>query len=226
MVAKTNSASERTLLKIILAAERLFGDKGIDAVSLRQINIEAGQKNSSATHYHFGNKKTLINAIYDYRMASVNRRRLALLEAADLDGNLRLLVEAMVYPIVDEIDASEGGPHYIRFLSQMIGNPSVDLNALWSSKHGSALNIILNKMETLMSDMPADILAQRFGLGVAQIFHALADRERLRTNPAIDFNKYGALFAANLVDCLTGAFSAPVSDVTYKELQDVERSAS
>ena len=89
MVNKINSASERTLLKIILAAERLFGDKGIDAVSLRQINIAAGQKNSSATHYHFGNKETLINAIYDYRMASVNRRRLALLEAADLDGNRR-----------------------------------------------------------------------------------------------------------------------------------------
>ena len=226
MVTKINSASERTLLKIILAAERLFGDQGIDAVSLRQINIEAGQKNSSATHYHFGNKKTLINAIYDYRMENVNRRRLRLLEGADLDGNLQSLVEAMVYPIVDEIDGSEGGQHYVRFLAQMIGSPSVDLQALWSSTHGSALNTILKKIEALMSDLPADILGQRFGLAVAQIIHALADRERLRNNPAIDFQKYGALFAANLVDCLTGALSAPISDTTYKELRHVKRSVS
>jgi AcrR family transcriptional regulator len=226
MIAKTNSASDRTRLQIILAAERLFGEQGIDAVSLRQVNVEAGQKNSSATHYHFGNKETLVTAIYDYRMASVNQRRLKMLAHSEQEDSLRSLIEAMVYPIVDEIDGTEGGPNYIRFLSQMIGNPAVDLNALWASKHGTGLNIILKRIQKLLPDMPMAILGQRFGLAAAQTFHSLADRERLRVNPAIDFTKYGALFAANLIDTQTGAFGAPVSSVTYKELQDVERNAS
>ncbi|MDG1463243.1 MAG: TetR family transcriptional regulator, partial [Gammaproteobacteria bacterium] len=75
MATKINSSSQRTRLQIILAAERLFGEQGIDAVSLRQINVAAGQKNSSATHYHFGNKETLVAAIYEYRMQNVNERR-------------------------------------------------------------------------------------------------------------------------------------------------------
>jgi AcrR family transcriptional regulator len=226
MVINIKSASDKTRLQIILAAEYLFGEQGIDAVSLRQVNVAAGQKNSSATHYHFGNKETLVASIYDYRMASVNSRRLKMLDNAEIEDTLRSLIEAMVYPIVDEIDSTKGGPNYIRFISQMIGNPAVDLNALWASEHGTGLNIILKRIQALLPDMPMAILGQRFGLAAAQVFHSLADRERLRVNPAIDFTKYGALFAANLIDTQTGAFGAPVSSTTHKELQDVERNAS
>ena len=226
MITKTNSSSVLTRLQIILAAERLFGEQSIDAVSLRQINVAAGQKNSSATHYHFGDKETLIKAIYDYRMANVNMRRVEMLQAIPKCSSVRQLIEAMIYPIVDEIDNTDGGKHYIMFLSQMIGNPSVDLNQIWSSKHGSGLNEILNRLQVMLTQLPAPILGQRFGLTVAQIFHSLADRERLRNNPAIDFSKYGALFVSNLVDCQTGSFDAPVSDVTQRELDDVQRDAS
>ena len=98
MVINIKSASDKTRLQIILAAEYLFGEQGIDAVSLRQVNVAAGQKNSSATHYHFGNKETLVASIYDYRMASVNSRRLKMLDNAEIEDTLRSLIEAMVYP--------------------------------------------------------------------------------------------------------------------------------
>ena len=55
---------EHTRQQLILAAEKLFAESGIDSVSLRQINLEAGQKNSSAAHYHFGSKDALILSIY------------------------------------------------------------------------------------------------------------------------------------------------------------------
>jgi len=224
MTTKINSSSERTRLQIVLAAEKLFGENGIDAVSLRQVNVAAGQKNSSATHYHFGNKETLVAAIYEYRMKNVNNRRLEMLENSSND--VRSLIEAMVLPIAEEIDSSEGGSHYIRFLSQMVGSPSVDLNDLWNSKNGSGLNEILRRLQEVMPDMPMTILAQRFGLTTAQIFHSLADRERLRNNAAVNPGNFGALYVSNLIDCLTGSFSAPVSDTTNKELKDVQRDAS
>jgi AcrR family transcriptional regulator len=226
MKAKTNSTSARTRLQIILAAERLFGEQGIDAVSLRQINIAANQKNSSATHYHFGDKITLVAAIYNYRMASVNSRREEILKKIPNAISVRQLVEAMVYPIVDEIEDTDGGKNYIAFLSQMIGNPSVNLGDLWSSKHGSGLNQIFNRLTKILNTLPAEILSQRFGLTVAQIFHSLADRERLRNNPAINFSRYGALFVSNLIDCQTGSFSAPISAVTQKEIDNAQSNVS
>ena len=46
-----------TAERLLLAAERLFAARGVDGVSLRQVNVEAGQRNLSAAHYHFGSGK-------------------------------------------------------------------------------------------------------------------------------------------------------------------------
>ena len=116
--------SQRTRQALILAGEQLFGEQGIDGVSLRQINTAAGQRNSSAAHYHFGSKDALVTAVVDYRMERVNHRRLAMLDALESEGrqgDVRAIVETIVLPIVDEIRESEGGTHYIRFLAQAIG---------------------------------------------------------------------------------------------------------
>ena len=105
---RSSSTREHTRQQLILAAEKLFAESGIDGVSLRQINIEAGQKNSSAAHYHFGSKDALILSIYQHRMAHVNERRLSKLEQLRHDRkekNIRELVGAIVNPIVAEIDA-------------------------------------------------------------------------------------------------------------------------
>ena len=40
--------------QIIRAAEELFAARGIDSVSLREINRAAGQSNTGAVQYHFG----------------------------------------------------------------------------------------------------------------------------------------------------------------------------
>ena len=48
--AQKLTASQQTREELILAAERLFSEFGIDAVSLRQINAAARQRNSSAAH--------------------------------------------------------------------------------------------------------------------------------------------------------------------------------
>ena len=59
--AAVNLVLNRTKIKIIEAAERLFAQKGIDKVSTREIAREAGQKNHSALKmrysplpYHYG----------------------------------------------------------------------------------------------------------------------------------------------------------------------------
>ena len=60
---------------LILAAERLFGNHGVDGVSLRQIVAEAGAANNSAVQYHFGSKDGLVQAILEYRIPQLMQRR-------------------------------------------------------------------------------------------------------------------------------------------------------
>ena len=109
--SKQTPISTGTREALILAGERLFAEHGINGVSLRQINADAGQKNSSAAHYHFGSKQALIKAIHGYRLERVNRRRHARLEKLHKEGdegNVRAIVETIVHPIVEEIHENRG----------------------------------------------------------------------------------------------------------------------
>jgi AcrR family transcriptional regulator len=52
--------------RLLLVAIKLFSEKGVEAVSMRAINIAAGTKNKSAVHYHFGNKDGILKAIFEW----------------------------------------------------------------------------------------------------------------------------------------------------------------
>ena len=52
--------------RLLLVAVRLFAERGVEAVSMRTINSEAGTKNKSAVHYHFGNKAGILEAIFEW----------------------------------------------------------------------------------------------------------------------------------------------------------------
>lgn len=93
--------NERTRVALIMAAERLFGDLGIDAVGLRTVAQEAGQKNNNAVQYHFGDKLGLLDAILEYREAQLEPIREAMLaqgEAQGRLGDLRFLLRVCFEP--------------------------------------------------------------------------------------------------------------------------------
>ena len=48
--------------RLLDAAEALFAERGFEAVSLRDITLEAGA-NVAAVNYHFGGKENLIGAV-------------------------------------------------------------------------------------------------------------------------------------------------------------------
>ena len=217
----TSAPSLKTRVQLILAAETLFAEHGIDSVSLRQINSAAGQKNSSAAHYHFGSRENLVEAIYAYRMGQVNDRRLEYVKRLEEDGHqheLRALVEAIVLPIVDEIQQGENGSHYIRFIAQMVGHPRLVLKEGWQGDVTTAMSRISQLMRETLPELPPTLLSQRFGLMWEQALHALADQERLvrrSKNRAVRHD----LFISNLIDTIAGGLSAPVSDQTRKNLK-------
>ena len=59
--------------KILDTAERLIGEQGYAATSLRHIIAQAGV-NLAAVHYHFGSKEDLLDAVVARKAAPVNDR--------------------------------------------------------------------------------------------------------------------------------------------------------
>ena len=219
--SKQTAVGGDTREALILAAERLIAKFGIDDVSLRQINTEAGQRNSSAAHYHFGSKDALIRSIYEYRIGSVNSRRKALLDAVRADGrehDVRSLVATIIQPIVDEIEGSSGGSFYIRFLSQAIGHPQATARDYFDNVLTDAALSAYELIKTALPDVREPVLGQRFGLMWEMIIHSLADRERFRRPGANNDGIESERFVNNLIDVVAGGLAAPISGPTAQTL--------
>ena len=101
---------------IIAAAERLFAAHGIDGVSLREINRSAGQSNTGAVQYHFGDRDGLVLAIIAKHRRSTEPRRHALLDHYEDVGvdDLRTLAAALVAPAAAKLNDPDGGRDYLQ----------------------------------------------------------------------------------------------------------------
>jgi AcrR family transcriptional regulator len=107
--------------RLILAAERLFAERGVDAVSLRAINAAAGT-NVASLHYHFGSKQALLEALIRERSQEVSQRRAVRLDRLETSKRVtaRRLAEAFVVPVAEM--AGSGGDAWVRFIAGLIGS--------------------------------------------------------------------------------------------------------
>ncbi|CAN5630498.1 TetR/AcrR family transcriptional regulator [soil metagenome] len=102
----------QTRERILLAAEHLFAQHGIGAVSLRSIMAEA-QSNTASAHYYFRSKEGVLQAIFQKHGAQMNAERNALLDACEKKPGegvaaVRRLIEAFVGPAIRLRDNPEG----------------------------------------------------------------------------------------------------------------------
>ena len=112
--------------RLILAAERLIAEQGVD-VALRDVALAAGQRNNSAVHYHFGSRDGLLRAVLDRRNAAMEEERLALLAEHEVTGGedgVSALLDILVRPILT-VPYAEGSTHYARFLERVRSHPAL-----------------------------------------------------------------------------------------------------
>ena len=67
-------SANTTKEKIRLAAEELFARNGFHNTSLRAITA-AAKVNLAAVNYHYGSKQSLLEAIFDFHLIPLNKRR-------------------------------------------------------------------------------------------------------------------------------------------------------
>jgi len=105
---------------ILDAAERLFAERGIDAVSLRTINAEAGYS-VAALHYHFGTRDGLVRALLERALPPIDTRRAAMLAAlaGEAEPPLEALVGALVHPLTAGFAAPVASLSRLRFLMRL-----------------------------------------------------------------------------------------------------------
>src|SRR6476659_1698049 len=121
---RNNEAGHETRARLLDAAEQLFAERGLDAVSVRDIT-ELADANTAAIHYHFGSKQDLIAAVLERRAAAMGERREELLSRLEEQPvvELRDVVQAaIVQPTAELVAEGEGGRNYVAFLAALGGH--------------------------------------------------------------------------------------------------------
>ncbi len=102
----TNDMRER----ILNAAEHIFEEQGLEAVSLRAVTGEAGV-NIAAVNYYFGSKAALLKAMTQRFFTSMNAEQLQRLEVLEGLGRALTVSELLIAyatPIFNLFDAPRG----------------------------------------------------------------------------------------------------------------------
>ncbi|WP_156959764.1 TetR/AcrR family transcriptional regulator [Nocardia sp. BMG51109] len=159
--------------RLVLAAERLFAERGVDAVSLRAVMAAAGT-NVASVHYHFGSKDALIEALIRQRSESVATRRTALLDEMERSGDISpgALAAAFVVPVWEMTTGD--GASWVTFIAGLLGSghPALSTVADGFTDQAVRFNALL---EHLNPDLPPPTIRFRLAQAMTLTFQVLGD---------------------------------------------------
>jgi AcrR family transcriptional regulator len=167
--------------QIRLAARKLFAERGIDGVTVREIVEASGQKNHGSLSYYFGTKEALVREIVLEGAVLIDTRRnvrLDQLEAAGGPRDIAEVVEVLVYPSVGLASEMGGGDdNYICFAFIMMLNHRELFMDTVGDRWNSGYVRCLDHLRPLMPDMPPEAKNQRFVFMGAYLGSVLSLRE-------------------------------------------------
>ncbi len=222
LTAVKDTRSHRTRDSLIRAAEQLFADQGVDGVSINTITRAAGQANRNAVQYHFGNKNGLLQAIFDKHGPQLAERRAQLVDRL-LSDNMpapQLIATAIVEPLLDKLDDTDGGEAYIHISAELIASNTLGYDL--AEKHSLQLTRetkIAKLAAQELTELPAEIARQRILLINVLGFHGVSDHARVRNN--VDFDpllRDTDFRASNLIDSMAAILEAPPSQRSLEVL--------
>jgi AcrR family transcriptional regulator len=209
-VAAPTTRTESTADRLVSAAERLFAERGIEAVTVRDIT-KAASANTAAMHYHFGSKEVLLRAVLERRAAELRDRRDALLREVEssAEPTLRLVVESLVVPTAElAADDRHGGRYYVGFLASLLDHPGY--LSLIDELFDEQMRRYLAAIARVTPHLSPEVRELRFGLAKDVVNRALALPGRgVRLWVEAKLAPTVPDLTNHVVDFLVGAFAAP-----------------
>ena len=199
--------ADGTRARLISAAEQLFAERGIDGVSLREINRASGAKNAVAVQYHFEDRAGVIRAILEKHRPAIEAHRHELLDEYEREGapDLRALAGALVRPLAAKLADADGGLEYLQIQAELVNRTNVRPSRMDEDRNDS-----IQRWRTMVGPLLGED-AERLHRRFTAIRFSAAELGR---RAASGRHRDDRLFISHLVDLVLALLVAPTSPET------------
>ena len=196
---------------IPIAAERLFAEHGVFAVSNRQVSEAAGQGNNAAVGYHFGTKADLVRAIEHRHRGPIEQLREQLVAALPASAGMRDWVACLVCPLTEHLEALGNPTWYARFAAQAMTDPAYHNIVVKDALSSPSLVQVVDGINSCLPDWPIDVRFERNIMARNLLMHTCADLERALAEGTSMPRATWRAAATGLIDAIVGLWLAPVT---------------
>ncbi|MEU6715715.1 TetR family transcriptional regulator [Nonomuraea sp. NPDC046802] len=197
--------------QILTAAERLFAEHGVIAVSNRQVSEAAGQGNNAAVGYHFGAKADLVRAIVRKHAHEIERVRARMVAETEGSAQARDWIACLVRPVTEHLADLRAPTWYARFGAQVRTDPALREIMIEEALTSPSLHRILDELNRCLPALPPEVHAERNEMASQLMVHVCAGRERALAEGAPTLRSSWHDAATGLIDAIVGLWLAPVT---------------
>lgn len=205
-----NDRSTGTREALLSAAERLLAERGMYAVSNRQISEAAGQGNNAAACYHFGTRTDLLRAIEAKHRAPIETLRGRMVGGIDDSTDLRDWVSALVCPLTDHLAALGTPSWYARFAAQAMADPTYRQVVTKDALASPLLVRTIDGINRCLPDLPRRVRFERMVMARNLLMHTCAEHEGELADHGSQSRSSWPCAADGLIDAIVGLWQAPV----------------
>jgi AcrR family transcriptional regulator len=195
-------------MAILLAAEKLFSQRGYHGVTIRQIAEEAGVP-LALVGYYYGPKHDLFHAIF-VNWQGTAEQRLALLQEVTQGrpgaGRLRQVVEAFVRPVLAQ-RASAEGEYYAQLVARELARQTPETQRVLSDFFDPLAHRFIDALHAARPHSARSTAAWAYQFALGALLHHISDHRM----PALSLGENASndpAAGALLIDFITAGIAA------------------
>lgn len=172
---------------ILLAAEKLFAQRGYHGVSIRQIAEEAGVP-LALVGYYFGQKHELFQAIFEHWNSTIRERLDALAKVRKHAGEpdyLEQVVDAFLGPVL-RLRASPEGEWYALLMTRGINEPGTETDLVMRQYFDPMANAFIDALLDAFTGRTRAQVAWAYQFMLGALLHHIGDERVQRLSGGVN----------------------------------------
>jgi AcrR family transcriptional regulator len=182
--ASASASAPSVRERILLVAERMFAEHGMEGVGLRAITA-AARVNLASIAYHFGSKDGLLEALFAQRAAPIAQERLRLLALCFEQSKtltLEQILDAFLRPALTlGVQPQFGGPAFVKLRARLGTEPEKTSRKILAKAFDESSRKFIDAIAQALPQQPRAEIEWRYHFMLGTMFYTMANSGRIQS---------------------------------------------